>query len=79
MEAVASNLLDDPAVGGIQLTPDSTDADLWDLAKQQRGGWDPTTGAELEEIQSLDLAYAPPFAPVWDPVLTAARVAARGV
>ena len=31
----------------------------------------------VEEIQSLDLAYAPPFSPVWDPVLSAARVAAR--
>jgi NADPH-dependent 2,4-dienoyl-CoA reductase/sulfur reductase-like enzyme len=26
------------------------------------------------ELQNLDLAYAPPFGPVWDPVLTAARV-----
>jgi hypothetical protein len=25
---------------------------------------------------SLDLGYAPPFAPLWDPVLVAARVAA---
>jgi hypothetical protein len=29
-----------------------------------------------EEIISLDLGYAPPFSPVWDPVLVAARVAA---
>ncbi|MBV0902605.1 FAD-dependent oxidoreductase [Haloarcula salina] len=29
------------------------------------------TGAELER---LDLAYAPPFSPVWDPVLVAAKV-----
>ncbi|MFW6148702.1 MAG: FAD-dependent oxidoreductase [Atribacterota bacterium] len=28
----------------------------------------------VEELESLDLAYAPPFSPVWDPVLTAARV-----
>jgi NADPH-dependent 2,4-dienoyl-CoA reductase/sulfur reductase-like enzyme len=27
----------------------------------------------VEEIQQLDLAYAPPFSPVWDPVLIAAR------
>jgi NADPH-dependent 2,4-dienoyl-CoA reductase/sulfur reductase-like enzyme len=28
-----------------------------------------------DEIMQLDLAYAPPFAPVWDPVLIAARKA----
>lgn len=27
----------------------------------------------VEEITGLDLAYAPPFSPVWDPVLLAAR------
>jgi NADPH-dependent 2,4-dienoyl-CoA reductase/sulfur reductase-like enzyme len=32
------------------------------------------TNAELRE---LDLSYAPPFAPVWDPVLVAANVAAK--
>jgi hypothetical protein len=25
----------------------------------------------LEEFEQLDLAYAPPFAPVWDPLLIA--------
>jgi NADPH-dependent 2,4-dienoyl-CoA reductase/sulfur reductase-like enzyme len=29
------------------------------------------------ELQALDLAYAPPFAPVWDPILVAANVAAK--
>jgi NADPH-dependent 2,4-dienoyl-CoA reductase/sulfur reductase-like enzyme len=29
----------------------------------------------VEEVLSLDLSYAPPFAPVWDPVLIAARKA----
>jgi NADPH-dependent 2,4-dienoyl-CoA reductase/sulfur reductase-like enzyme len=29
----------------------------------------------VEEMQQLDLAYAPPFSPVWDPVLIAARKA----
>jgi len=29
----------------------------------------------VEEIVSLDLGYAPPFSPVWDPVLIAARKA----
>jgi len=28
----------------------------------------------LKEISQLDLAYAPPYAPVWDPVLVAANV-----
>ncbi len=28
---------------------------------------------KVEEFQELDLAYAPPFAPVWDPVLIAAQ------
>ncbi|MFN8103839.1 MAG: FAD-dependent oxidoreductase [Acidimicrobiia bacterium] len=31
------------------------------------------------EIEGLDLAYAPPFAPVWDPVLVAARKAHEAV
>src|SRR5712672_724321 len=33
----------------------------------------------VEDITSLDLAYAPPFAPVWDPILVAARQAAGAV
>jgi NADPH-dependent 2,4-dienoyl-CoA reductase/sulfur reductase-like enzyme len=33
----------------------------------------------VEEILSLDLSYAPPFAPVWDPVLIAARKAFEAV
>jgi NADPH-dependent 2,4-dienoyl-CoA reductase/sulfur reductase-like enzyme len=33
----------------------------------------------VEEMTSLDLSYAPPFAPVWDPVLIAARKAADAV
>ncbi|RBI59260.1 pyridine nucleotide-disulfide oxidoreductase [halophilic archaeon] len=28
----------------------------------------------VTELQNLDLAYAPPFSPTWDPVLTAAKV-----
>lgn len=28
----------------------------------------------VEEVKYLDLAYAPPFGPVWDPILTAAKV-----
>jgi hypothetical protein len=33
----------------------------------------------VEEMTGLDLSYAPPFAPVWDPVLIAARKAAEPV
>jgi NADPH-dependent 2,4-dienoyl-CoA reductase/sulfur reductase-like enzyme len=31
-------------------------------------------GMTVEDVENLDLAYAPPFSPVWDPVATAARV-----
>ncbi|MEF8843562.1 MAG: FAD-dependent oxidoreductase [Haloarculaceae archaeon] len=31
-------------------------------------------GMTLAEVETLDLSYAPPFSPVWDPVLTAAKV-----
>jgi len=31
----------------------------------------------ISDLQRLDLSYAPPFAPVWDPILVAANVAAR--
>jgi NADPH-dependent 2,4-dienoyl-CoA reductase/sulfur reductase-like enzyme len=34
-------------------------------------------GFTIGDLQRLDLAYAPPFSPVWDPVLVAANVAAR--
>ncbi|WP_267641759.1 FAD-dependent oxidoreductase [Haloarchaeobius amylolyticus] len=30
--------------------------------------------ATVAELERTDLAYAPPFAPVWDPILTAAKV-----
>jgi NADPH-dependent 2,4-dienoyl-CoA reductase/sulfur reductase-like enzyme len=33
----------------------------------------------VEEISALDLGYAPPFSPVWDPVLIAARKAADSI
>ena len=32
-----------------------------------------------DEVLGLDLSYAPPFAPVWDPVLIAARKAFEAV
>jgi NADPH-dependent 2,4-dienoyl-CoA reductase/sulfur reductase-like enzyme len=34
-------------------------------------------GMTVEHMTHLDLAYAPPFAPVWDPILVAARQAAK--
>lgn len=33
-------------------------------------------GLTVSEVESLDLAYAPPFSPVWDPIATAAKVLA---
>lgn len=36
-----------------------------------------TAGFTAHEMVNLDLAYAPPFAPVWDPVVMAARDALR--
>jgi hypothetical protein len=29
----------------------------------------------VAQLSQLDLSYAPPFAPVWDPILVAANVA----
>jgi NADPH-dependent 2,4-dienoyl-CoA reductase/sulfur reductase-like enzyme len=34
-------------------------------------------GMTVAQLRQLDLSYAPPFAPVWDPILVAANVAAR--
>jgi NADPH-dependent 2,4-dienoyl-CoA reductase/sulfur reductase-like enzyme len=38
-----------------------------------------TAGMTVQQMTALDLGYAPPFSPVWDPVLVAARKAARAV
>ncbi|MGN9793412.1 FAD-dependent oxidoreductase [Streptomyces sp. OZ13] len=38
-----------------------------------------TAGMTVEQMTSLDLGYAPPFSPVWDPVLVAARKASAAV
>jgi NADPH-dependent 2,4-dienoyl-CoA reductase/sulfur reductase-like enzyme len=35
-------------------------------------------GMTVEELSRLDLAYVPPIAPVWDPLLVAANVALKG-
>jgi NADPH-dependent 2,4-dienoyl-CoA reductase/sulfur reductase-like enzyme len=40
-----------------------------------------TAGMTVEQMTALDLGYAPPFSPVWDPILVAARkavIAVRG-
>lgn len=34
-------------------------------------------GWTVDELAELDLSYAPPFAPVWDPILVAANLARR--
>ncbi|MEU9562044.1 FAD-dependent oxidoreductase [Streptomyces sp. NPDC048161] len=38
-----------------------------------------TAGMTVEQMTALDLGYAPPFSPVWDPVLVAARKAVTAV
>ncbi|MBA2947682.1 FAD-dependent oxidoreductase [Streptomyces himalayensis] len=38
-----------------------------------------TAGMTVEQMTALDLGYAPPFSPVWDPVLIAARKASVAV
>ncbi|MFD7289664.1 FAD-dependent oxidoreductase [Streptomyces sp. NPDC059863] len=38
-----------------------------------------TAGMTVEAMTTLDLGYAPPFSPVWDPVLVAARKATTTV
>ncbi|WP_459546738.1 FAD-dependent oxidoreductase [Nocardia sp. X0981] len=38
-----------------------------------------TAGMTVAQMTTLDLGYAPPFSPVWDPVLVAARKAVRAV
>ena len=34
---------------------------------------------DVDEVLALDLSYAPPFSPVWDPVLIAARKASEAL
>ncbi|MFD5933759.1 FAD-dependent oxidoreductase [Streptomyces sp. NPDC060333] len=38
-----------------------------------------TAGMTVDQVVSLDLGYAPPFSPVWDPILVAARKAVTAV
>lgn len=41
------------------------------VAAALRAGW------SVSDLVELDLSYAPPFAPVWEPILVAANVASR--
>jgi CoA-dependent NAD(P)H sulfur oxidoreductase len=41
------------------------------IAAALHGGW------TVDELAELDLSYAPPFSPVWDPILVAANLAGR--
>ncbi len=41
------------------------------IAAALQAGW------TIDELAELDLSYAPPFAPVWDPILVAANLARR--
>jgi pyruvate/2-oxoglutarate dehydrogenase complex dihydrolipoamide dehydrogenase (E3) component len=34
---------------------------------------------KIDEIQQLDLAYSPPFTPLWDPILVAANATRKKV
>jgi len=38
-----------------------------------------TAGFSVEDLLNTDLAYAPPFSPLWDPVQVAARKALAGL
>jgi CoA-dependent NAD(P)H sulfur oxidoreductase len=38
-----------------------------------------TRGMTVEDLENLDLAYAPPYAPVWDPLLLAAQQLLRNL
>ena len=38
-----------------------------------------TAGMTVDRMTALDLGYAPPFSPVWDPILVAARKAAAKI
>jgi NADPH-dependent 2,4-dienoyl-CoA reductase/sulfur reductase-like enzyme len=38
-----------------------------------------SAGMSVEQLTALDLSYAPPFSPVWDPVIIAARRATEAL
>ena len=47
--------------------------EITQLLREQIQNYD--SEMHVDEVLSLDLSYAPPFSPVWDPVLIAARKA----
>jgi NADPH-dependent 2,4-dienoyl-CoA reductase/sulfur reductase-like enzyme len=55
-------------LGGQVVGPEGTKGRVDTLAAALTGG------LKVEDLAQLDLAYAPPFAPVWDPLLVAAGV-----
>ncbi|HIQ05122.1 MAG TPA: NADH oxidase, partial [Anaerolineae bacterium] len=58
-------------LGGQIIGQEGTSKRIDIVATALHAGW------TVEELRRLDLSYAPPFAPVWDPVLVAANVAAK--
>lgn len=57
---------------GAQMAGDASVAKRVDvISAALQAGWDIAT------LSELDLSYSPPYAPVWDPVLTAANIAGR--
>jgi len=57
---------------GAQMVGDASVAKRIDvIATALQAGWD------IAELSELDLSYSPPYAPVWDPLLTAANIADR--
>lgn len=58
-------------LGGQVVGREGVDRRIDVLATALHQGW------TVEDLARLDLAYAPPFAPVWDPLLVAANVALK--
>jgi CoA-dependent NAD(P)H sulfur oxidoreductase len=57
---------------GAQMVGDASVAKRIDvISAALQAGWN------ITDLSDLDLSYSPPYAPVWDPVLTAANVADR--
>ena len=57
---------------GAQMVGDASVAKRIDVISAAiQAGW------SITELSELDMSYSPPYAPVWDPVLTAAIIAER--
>lgn len=57
---------------GAQMVGDASVAKRIDvISAALQAGW------SITDLSDLDLSYSPPYAPVWDPVLTAANIADR--